>query len=380
MTTVQKKSDRALRLLLDAVKIYSPSEKEGEIARMLSKKMSGEFGFRNVRIDEAGNVTGEVGDGKLHLLLCGHMDTVPGELPVRVENETVYGRGASDAKAPLCAMIAAASLHKTAGLRITMAAVTREEGDSLGVNRLMERGGDYDFAVFGEPAGASKITIGYRGRIAAHVTVRTEGGHASSPWAHASAVDESMRFFEMVRKYANAHSIKDNHYRSVSCCLTLIDGGTYSNVVPDLCRMTLDVRVPVGMNCDGVKEGLAALAREHGAENAAVRIELSFDEATEPYESDASSLLVRSFQRSIIKNLSEKPVLIHKTGTGDMNTLAHRMSIPAVTYGPGDSKLEHTNQEAVAIGDYLRSIEVLKGVFDEIVELSTTSRNPDKKD
>jgi LysW-gamma-L-lysine carboxypeptidase len=360
----------ALRLLLDTVKIYSPSEKEAELAQMLSKKMSGEFGFQKVRIDEVGNVIGEVGDGKLHLLLCGHMDTVPGELPVRVEDETVFGRGASDAKAPLCAMIAAASLQKTAGLRITLAAVTREEGDSLGINQLLERGGDYDYAVFGEPAGASKITIGYRGRIAVHVTVRTDGGHASSPWAHTSAVDESMRFLEKVGEYSRAHSVKDNHYRSVSSCLTLIDGGTFSNVVPNLCQMTLDVRVPVGLSCDGVKEGLAALAREQGAANAAVSIELGFDEATEPYESDSGSLLVRSFQRSIIKNLSEKPVLIRKTGTGDMNTFATRISIPAVTYGPGDSKL----------GDYLRSIEVLRGVFDEIVALSATGRDPAKND
>jgi LysW-gamma-L-lysine carboxypeptidase len=379
MITAQMR-DSALRLLLDAVKIYSPSEKEGELAQMLSEKMSGEFGFRNVRIDEAGNVIGEAGSGKLHLLLCGHMDTVPGELPVLVENETLFGRGASDAKSPLCAMIVATSMLKTDGLRVTLAAVTREEGDSLGVDRLVERGDDYDFAVFGEPAGASKITVGYRGRMAVHVTVRTEGGHASSPWAHTSAIDESMRFLKKVEEYERTHSVKDNHYRSVSSCLTLINGGTYANVVPDVCQMTLDVRVPIGMDCEGVREGLAALTREQGAENAAVRIGLSFDEATEPYESDAGSLLVRSFQRSIIKNLSERPVLIHKTGTGDMNTLAERMSIPAVTYGPGDSKLEHTSREAVAISDYLRSIEVLRGVFDEIVALAATSGGPDKND
>jgi LysW-gamma-L-lysine carboxypeptidase len=63
-----------------------------------------------------------------------------------------------------------------------------------------------------------------------------------------------------------------------------------------------------------------------------------------------------------------------------MNTFATRISIPAVTYGPGDSKLEHTNHEAVAIGDYLRSIEVLRGVFDEIVALSATGRDPAKND
>jgi LysW-gamma-L-lysine carboxypeptidase len=384
-TTGQPMRESALRLLVDALKIYSPSEKEGALAEMLSKRMSGELGFRDVRIDEAGNVIGEVGSGKLHLLLCGHMDTVPGELPVRLDDENIFGRGAADAKSPLCAMIMAASTLKTEGLRVTLAAVTREEGDSLGVRRVIERGGDYDFAVFGEPAGASKITIGYRGRMAVRVTVRTDGGHASSPWAHNSAVDESMRLLGRVREYERAHSAGDNekkrnHYRSLSTCLTLIEGGTFSNVVPDVCNMTVDVRVPLGMECSRVQEDFMALIGAYTIENPSVKIETSFDEGTEPYESDSSSLLVRSFQRSIIKNLSDKPVFIHKTGTGDMNTLAGRMAIPTITYGPGDSRLEHTNHEAIAIRDYLRSIDVLRGVFDEIVALSASSNAAQTKD
>jgi LysW-gamma-L-lysine carboxypeptidase len=362
--------DSAVRLLVDSVKVYSPSEEEEKLASMLSGRMKGEFGFRNVHTDRAGNVVGEVGSGPLRLLLCGHMDTVPGEIPVRVDERRVYGRGAVDAKSALCAMIVSASTMMTPGLRITVAAVTREEGDSLGVNTLIEEGGNYDCAVFGEPAGANRLTVGYRGRIAVHVVVRSEGGHASSPWAHKSAIDESMVFLQRIAEYEREHTAGDNHYRSVSSCLTLISGGTYSNVVPDVCKMTLDVRVPVGMSCADVRGDIEALAERHRQERGTVDLAVSFDEATEPYESDASSVLVRSFQRSIIKNLSEKPVLIRKTGTGDMNTLAEKMSIPVITYGPGNSVLEHTSRESVEIVDYLKSIRVLRGVFDELLYLS----------
>ena len=356
---------------MDALRAYSPTEKEQEIAAMLSERMSGEFGFRNVHTDSAGNVIGEVGNGSVHLLLCGHMDTVPGELPVRVDDRTVHGRGAVDAKSALCAMIVAASSFTTPGLRITVAAVTREEGDSLGVNTLIGSGGSYDYAVFGEPAGANRLTIGYRGRIAVHVAVRSEGGHASSPWAHRSAVNESLAFLERMREYERQHASDNNHYRSVSSCLTIIDGGTYSNVVPDVCKMTLDVRVPIGMSCSQVRGDIEAMAEKHRSETGGVDLVVSFDEATEPYESDASSVLVRSFQRSIIKNLSEKPVLIRKTGTGDMNTLAEKMSIPVITYGPGDASLEHTTRESIEIADYLKSIRVLRGAFDELLYLSS---------
>jgi acetylornithine deacetylase/succinyl-diaminopimelate desuccinylase-like protein len=48
------------------------------------------------------------------------------------------------------------------------------------------------------------------------------------------------------------------------------------------------------------------------------------------------------------------------------------MGIPCVTYGPGDSRLEHTDGECVEIGDYLNSISVLQGVFREFKMLSSS--------
>jgi acetylornithine deacetylase/succinyl-diaminopimelate desuccinylase-like protein len=80
-------------------------------------------------------------------------------------------------------------------------------------------------------------------------------------------------------------------------------------------------------------------------------------------------VVVRGFQRSILKSLNVRPVLTHKTGTGDMNTLAEKMDIPCVTYGPADSNLGHTEMEFVAIADYLGSIKVLSGALREIKAL-----------
>src|SRR5271155_2393688 len=128
--------ERDIQLLLSALKIYSPTKKEEKLSRYMRKEMTS-LGFRNVRTDAGGNAIGEIGSGKPHLLLCGHMDTVPGLLPVKREDDILYGRGAADAKSPMCAMVSAAA-GATGKLHITVACVTREEGDSLGVNTLID--------------------------------------------------------------------------------------------------------------------------------------------------------------------------------------------------------------------------------------------------
>jgi [amino group carrier protein]-lysine/ornithine hydrolase len=362
-------SDPAVALLLEVLRTYSVSTKEERLSRLLRERMR-QRGFNDVRTDRAGNAIGAVGSGHPHVLLCGHMDTVPGFLKVRVEGDRVYGRGAADAKSPMCAMISSVSGSAAPeGMKVTMACVTREEGDSLGVETLIESGGDYDYAVFGEPAGAARVTVGYRGRTAARVTVKTQGGHASSSWAHPSAVDESLAIMSLIKEYERKNAVEGNHYKSLSASLTVIKGGSYSNVVPKKCEMTFDVRIPPGMKSSRVKEDLVAIVEGQARMRGGIDAEVEFDGATEPYDAPLDSVVVRAFQRSILKTLNTRPVLTHKTGTGDMNTLAEEMGIPCLTYGPADSNLGHTETEFVDIPDYLGSIKVISGALREIKAL-----------
>jgi len=100
-------SDYAVQLLTKMLEIYSPSGKEEEISRFLAEEME-KMGF-HVKRDSVGNVIGEIGRGKPVILLCGHMDTVAGYIPVQNRDNKLYGRGAVDAKASLAAMIVATS-------------------------------------------------------------------------------------------------------------------------------------------------------------------------------------------------------------------------------------------------------------------------------
>lgn len=357
-----------VRLLQGALRIYSPTTEEAALASFLSDEMR-RLGYSNVKIDRAGNAVGEVGRGKTRLLLCGHMDTVPGMLPVRRTKEAVYGRGAADAKSPLCALLVAGAQAADSGVRITFAGATEEEGDGAGIEQVISEGTEYDYAVFGEPSGADRLTIGYRGRVGLKLTVRTTGGHAGSPWAHRSAFDEFASVVQRLREYEAAHAVKDDHFRSVSVTPTLVRAGTYQNVVPSECEATLDLRLPPSLRSADAIRGIRGLVENAGE---GVEVKLTPGPPTEAYEADAGSRLVRAFQRAIILSLKAKPRLVRKTGTGDMNTFAQKRTAECITYGPGLSATSHTDGEMVMVRDYLDSIAVLKEAIGQLASLAAS--------
>jgi [amino group carrier protein]-lysine/ornithine hydrolase len=345
-----------VRLLVESLGIYSPTTEEAELASFLADEMK-LLGYSRVRLDRAGNVLGEAGKGKARLLLCGHMDTIPGRLPVRKTKDTIYGRGAADAKSPLCALLVAGAQAADAGMRITFAGATEEEGDGAGIEQLIKSGTKFDYAVFGEPSGADRLTIGYRGRVSLHVSVSTTGGHAGSSWAHKSAFDEFAAMMNRLKQYESSKAVEGDHFRSLSVSPTMVKAGSYQNVIPGQCEATLDLRLP-----PSILSSVAIREIRSVAEDAAdgVRIRVRAGIPTEAYEADTGSKLVRAFQRAIIMRMSAKPRLVRKTGTGDMNTFAHKEGAECLTYGPGLSATSHTDGEMVQIKDYLNSIEVVK--------------------
>ena len=117
------------------------------------------------RIDEAGNAEVVFGaeDAAREIVLLGHIDTVPGEIPVRLEDGVLHGRGSVDAKGPLCAMLVAASRAELRpGARVRVIGAVGEEADSRGARALARRI-QPDACIIGEPSGWDGVTLGYMG-------------------------------------------------------------------------------------------------------------------------------------------------------------------------------------------------------------------------
>src|SRR6187551_1017436 len=362
----------AIELLKNTLEIYTPSRSEYQLASFL-KDICMDLGFETANIDSVGNMVAVRGTGRPIILLCGHMDTVPGIVPVRLEGDYLYGRGASDAKAPLVSMLlAAADIPKQVGT-IIFAAVVDEEGNATGIKNLVKDTTlNPDYAIFGEPSGIDNITISYKGRLEIRLMCDVDNSaHASAPWLSLNAIDELYNVWNELKsvflkpEIANAKNKADE----VSYSVTEINGGTSHNVTPQKCRITIDIRIPPNLSCDKVLELIDVRINEikdfiHG-----VKIKYRVEDKTEPFQAKVSSPLVRALVLSILDQRKKRPLLLKKTGTGDMNILGNILNIPVVTYGPGDPHSSHTVDEKLFVPDYLTGIEIYKGALLHMVRL-----------
>lgn len=347
----------AIELLKKALELYTPSRSEAALANMIKDKCVNELGFEQVNIDNVGNIIATKGTGEPRILLCGHMDTVPGQVPVRIEDGHIYGRGASDAKAPLIAMLLAASEFPKQSGTVIFAGVVDEEGNATGVKQLVKSKLGVDYAVFGEPSGVENITVAYKGRLAIRLTCDVGGSaHASAPWLAKNSIEEMYDFWEAIKAEIERVGTAENKTKSISCSLTEINGGSSHNVTPQKCKITIDIRVPTITTCDRVLHMIDAVIMKVASEKG-IKATYRIEDKTEPFEADHSSPLVRALLLAVIDVRKKRPMLLRKTGTGDMNVLGHNFKIPVITYGPGDPHASHTVDERVSIDEYITSIE-----------------------
>ena len=362
----------AVRFLTNLLGIYSPSGKEEDIANFLAYEMK-RMGFE-VGKDGIGNVIGVVGEGEPVILLCGHMDTVAGHLPLRIEEGKIYARGAVDAKGPLAAMVmAAAAAAKEPGFKgkILVASVVEEEATSRGVKHLITQGIKADYAIFGEPSGVENVTIGYKGQIQLKIVCKTETGHASMPWLYENALEKA---YELWGQIKNAYPYpspepSESPFDAVTACLVKVTGGRATSVVPFEAELNIDVRVPIQFSTAQVFAEIEELIAKYQAVNPKVTAKATVLDTVEPFEVNKASPLVHVLSSSVRKVLNKPATLLRKTGTGDMNILGKAMNLPIVTYGPGDSHLDHTLDEHIDVSEYLNAIQVYKETLLRLSEL-----------
>lgn len=342
-----------VNLLKEIIKIYSPSENEKEVSDFLFNFLKNKK--FNVEQDKEWNVISKIGSGPPYILLTSHMDTVSGEVPFRIDGKKIYGRGACDAKSPLAALLSAFIRFKDKKFKGTLifAGVTGEEApNSRGTIELMKKI-KADFIFLGEPGSADGITIGYKGRLLLKILFEGKASHSSS-----EEENPVLKFIDFSNKVCTLHR-GDNLFESLSYSPTSICAESESNVVPSECRVTIDLRVPPGLSYQGVLKEISQLLDG----------EIELVEGVDGVITSKNNILVKT----LVKAIREKgfsPKYKKKTGSSDMNLLV-RLTENIVTYGPGDSSLDHTDMEYIDTDEYLKSIDILEMAISEIFGIAS---------
>jgi len=336
------------------VRCESPSGSEAGVAAYLLEQMAAR-GFRVGR-DDVGNVWGEAGDEEAEQLvvLLGHMDTVPGRVPVRWEGDVLYGRGAVDAKGPLAAFVLAAEqvAPGLAGTRVRVIGAVEEERQSLGAHHLTSQQGRPDFCLIGEPSGWDGITLGYKGVLRVEYHRARPAGHS----AHAglSVGEEAVAFWNRLAEFAATWSEGKSPFRALDAALRTVNTG--EDGLSEWVDLTASLRLPPGLDADELKGRLQSWADGAG---------VAFPYEEPPIEVPKNSPLVRSFLRAI-RATGGRPRFKIKTGTSDMNVVGPVWGCPIVAYGPGDSSLDHTPHEHLSLAEFRRSVAVVARVLEDL--------------
>jgi LysW-gamma-L-lysine carboxypeptidase len=291
---------------------------------------------REAWIDEVGNVRAPADES---VLLTSHVDTVPGAVPVRVEDDVLWGRGSVDAKGPLVAMAVAAV---EAG--VSFAGVVEEETTSAGARHLVEHRDAPRAVINGEPSGWDAITVGYRGMLRGEFAVVTEVGHTSRP--EPNAIQQAIAWWQAVE--AEFETAAEAVFERVTPKPVAMEGGTSADGFDFEAWIDAQFRVPPDTSTDAVAETVEALGEGS----------VDWTDAIEPVMESPRNRVATALRRGI-RQLDGDPAHLRKTGTSDMNVFAQAWDVPMATYGPGDSALDHTPDEHLDLGEFDRAIEVL---------------------
>ncbi|MFJ7078624.1 M20/M25/M40 family metallo-hydrolase [Streptomyces sp. NPDC098781] len=323
-----------LALLTRVVSVPSVSGDETELAAYLAEWCR-QRGI-DAHVDAVGNLVATRGRGPRRLLLLGHLDTVPHVWRAQWRDGELWGRGSVDAKGSLASfleVLAHADIPED-GQLVVVGAVEEEISSSKGAFHARDHY-PADAVVIGEPSGARKLTLGYFGLFKLKVTASVPTGHSAGLDA-VSAPDRLISALGEIRTAVLAVA--------PDALSAVIDVRVETGRELGRAAGILNFRVPPGADLDALRT--AALAHAEGP------VDIEVLRATPGHASGRTGPLVKAFTRAFAA-AEIRPRFVVKKGTSDMNTLATTWhDVPMVAYGPGDSTLDHTDEERIDAMEY----------------------------
>lgn len=378
---VESNKEQYLEYLKTAIRFrtVNPPGNEDTLAEYLRNILS-EHGIesRLQQVEQGrSNVIGNYsfGNGGKKLLLNSHMDVVaPGEVPWEtdpfepvVKDGYLYGRGSSDDKGGLIAMLIALLIFKEAGIEdvggtIEFCGVMGEEASGIGTEFWLKQGGKADAAIVGEPS-KLELVIAHRGAYRPQYSFYGRTAHSSEPSLGENAVYYAAHFVQEIEKLNNElektpHSLTG----APTIALTVINGGKKVNVIPDKATVQIDRRISPGEPLEDVKKQIQEILDKMTEEKTIGRYELdkclNMKGAGEVKEDETIVQVVKEVLEEAGLPADAKGM----RASTDMYMLTDA-GIPTVIFAPGDMGVAHMPDESINIQQFLDSIPLYVDIF-----------------
>ncbi len=319
----------------------------------------------------AGKNADEVNHG---LVLSGHTDVVPVDgqewasdpFTATIRGDKLYGRGACDMKGFIaCALTLlpqAAQLSKTGKLRrpLHLALSFDEEVGCLGAPLILAdlkaRGITPDYCIVGEPTNMTMV-VAHKGIAVYRCRVHGKSAHSSLTAQGVNAISYASRLIGYVDALAEEISHRDDNdnlfdvpYSTLS--VGTIQGGTATNIVPNLCEFTFDYRNLPHMTQNDIlapiQKKVAELSAQMQARAADTGIELVQEESV-PAMTDNDSAELQALIAALTGD-NERHKVAYATEGGQFTNAG----IPTIICGPGSIEQAHKADEFVALSEIAR--------------------------
>ncbi|MFX0076983.1 MAG: M20 family metallopeptidase [Candidatus Hermodarchaeota archaeon] len=434
LNTIEQNKEEYIKFFIKLIQSDSinPPGNEKNVALVIEEYLKG-TGIKTDLFpfgDNRANLVAYLNDsfGGRNLLFNGHMDTVPPGnevdwkfpplLATIKRNKLMYGRGTTDMKGGLAAMVVALKILKelnldVSGNLILNAVADEETGGNLGtgwcVNNPMKEI-KCEFAIIGEATGLNPlpkaILVGEKGHLQIKITTKGIAGHSGMPAMSKNAIYMMSEIiekldnlegyipktkppieYEKLKKLVSVSSPSEEVFdrilkeqpdlqnileslTSFSKAVTLIKGGIKVNVIPDHCEAVLDVRLLPDQKSEHIVEALKKLIEvdvgysvkdKKDTKSNEVFVELKVIADSEgSYWSDwENSATLKEFYALVESIYEKKPFYFLLPASADAHFIRNEGFCPqTILFGPGRGRTAHAADEFIEILDYIRAIKV----------------------
>ena len=270
------------------------------------------------------------------VVLSTHFDTVPPYVPLREDDDYLYGRGTCDAKGIAAAMIAAADRLREEGVKVGMLFVVGEERDSAGARVANEQPRGARFLINGEPTD-NRLALASKGALRVEMYAEGRMAHSAYPELGESAIDKLVAALAEIQKLELPFV---EGIGSSDVNVGIISGGRAPNVIADQAEAHLLIRL-VGPSEPVRTSILSAVA-------ARARVEFSLE---------------LPFVR--MRQVGTLPTMVAKFTT----------DIPSLTawgepflLGPGSIHVAHTPDERISKRELLEAVDLYVELARDLVQ------------